>query len=415
MLGTLKVIEGKSFKQIDVDSSGNSQLICGITPDNEIFCSSNLTTPVWTKKNGTIQQISLNGSKAVGINSSNKIVYNSMFNTENIPAWVELSGNRTYTQVDYNGQVACAIGKDDKFVYCTDNLDVSNNVPTWVKLFGGYEQVAVSDGKLYAVNSNNTLYWSTSYKTTTTPWTLIPGNVKKISFSENKIAGIDLSDNVVFGTANTQTPNWIVINATINPTRFSNVSFNKDKIFAVSTDNKLYQNVLTDNSNNQAQICKGSQLETQACILYCNMTTVNCDAVLKEYCNTNPDSRLCGCFRSDDYYLNVKSSITNAFEGKFENTNNYCYFKDCRDSIIKPFNFKNNTKLCDDDSSCFKYKTVDTSGNLKEIETTSDKGVCSNIKKKDSGGLSAAAKTAIALGVTVVIILIIWAAFRKRS
>ena len=381
MLGTLKVIEGKSFKQIDVDSSGNSQLICGITPENEIFCSSNLTTPVWTKKNGTIQQISLNGSKAVGINSSNKIVYNSMFNTENIPAWVELSGNRTYTQVDYNGSVACAIGKDDKFVYCTDNLDVSNNAPNWFKLFGGYEQVAVSDGKLYAINSNNTLYWSTNYKTTTTAWTLIPGNVKKISFSENKIAGIDLSDNVVFGTANTQTPNWAVIN-TASPTRFSNVSFNKDKIFVVSTDNKLYRN------EDQSQICKGAQLETQPCILYCNMTTVNCDAVLKEYCNTNPSSRLCGCFKSDEYYLNVKSSITNAFEGKFENTNNYCYFKDCRDSIIKPFNFKNNTKLCEDNSSCFKYKSVDSSGNLKEIEPTSDKGVCSNIKKKSKTPLA---------------------------
>jgi hypothetical protein len=414
MFGVLKVIVDEPFKQIDVDSSSNS-LVCGVSPDNEIFCSNidYFTVPEWTKKEGVVQQISLNGKKAVAISPTNEILYNPSFTNENTTNWVKLSAGRNFSQIDYNGNVACAIGSD-KFVYCTDNLDASNNTPIWIKLFGGYEQVAVYDKKLYAINSNNELYYSTTYNTTLTPWTLIPGKLKKISFNENNIAGIDLSENIVYGTANATNPNWDIINIT-GTTKYSNVSFNKDRIYATSTDNKLYENF------SNYKLCRGTELETKNCIDYCNIKTVNCDAPLKEYCsnNTNPNNKLCACFKPEQFYTNVKLSITKLFDGNFTNTNNYCYFNDCRDATIKPFNFKNNINLCNDDSSCFIYNSnsVDNSGNLTNIEI-SKQSVCSNVIKKGTSKSRNLLWLWILIGVIVFIViisLIVWFAYRKKN
>jgi hypothetical protein len=442
-MSVLELVNG-SLKQIDIDDN----LVCGITPANEIYCSENISNPSWTKRTtGVLKQISISENKAVGISPSNNILYSKNYNTG---PWTKLSSNKLFTQVDYDSNIACAIG-DDKFVYCTDDLDLSSNNPTWLKLFGNnFNHVSVSNGKLYAVNSANQIYYSNNYSNTNS--TLIPGSLKKVSFDNDTVCGIDISDNIVCATANITNPIW----KKVDTKQYTDLSIRDDNLYAIDSTNKIYkfdkyksitidqplsqsinQNINNSvtinnqtNTSNQVTLnnqtlsiglyCIGKNLESQTCIDYCNRPTVNCDPPLLNYCIINPTSSICPCFRSNEFYWNVRKSISGSYNGILNNSNGYCYFNPCRNSYIRPFSYKNNPQLCDDNSSCFNYdiNKVDINGNITDtIKFISNNQFCNSVSPKLSQ--KTVKNTNVSIGFIIFLIIIFigvvsYFVFRKR-
>jgi hypothetical protein len=215
-------------------------------------------------------------------------------------------------------------------------------------------------------------------------------------------------------------------NNTINATNESTNIVNNTNNTNITNIRDISNNsLITNNQEELNKTCVGNKLETQECIDYCNLINVNCDRKLKDYCinsiinvNVNPSSKLCDCFKPDDFYNNVKKSISQKYDAKFTNENNYCYFKNCRNAIVKPFKFKTNNAICENgDGSCFSFVETDISGNLSGVSITQS---C-NINNKDQGTTTNTTKSSsgvwpsILLSLFLIVLFVGYYIFKKKK
>lgn len=293
----IKEVNG-NFKQIYVDSNS----VCAINNENEIYCSENITNPEWTKRTDQkLKQITLSGTRAFGINPDNQLFFTSNYD---VGPWKKISSDKKFIQVDSETLSICAVG-EDKFVYCTTISEISkNDNPSWNKLFGGYNQVSIDRGQLFAIDINNNLYNGKSYDKTDTAWNDVSNSLKlkKVKFRYGGLIGIDLDDNLLL--------NALVKWDKLREEKYSDVSFrnngNYSDFFIIDTNNKVFKNVEDSKTKTPSSIistpsiedlnavCVEKELETQKCIDYCNKSGVDCKKRIEEYCDKNPDGSVCG-------------------------------------------------------------------------------------------------------------------------
>jgi len=194
-LSTVKANQPTNWIQIpgtlkQISSDGN--LACGVDANRAVWCkdATDKTSgfkPVNTRGSGPALSVSVSNGKLYQVNSNNL-----SFITDNVtdPEWKNVKG-QTLVQAKMDGNTVCGISSIvDGSIYCTDSI----TTPNWKKIIYTatppvkFKHVSVKGKKLYAVSTNNDLYYVENYQTPV--WKKVKGNLSQVDLDTNRVCGV---------------------------------------------------------------------------------------------------------------------------------------------------------------------------------------------------------------------------------
>jgi hypothetical protein len=209
-----------SLKQVDID--GNT--VCGVNSNDDVYCRDDLTSGSWRKLRGKLKQVSVSNGKMYGVNAGNAIYYKP--NTDETSSWTRINGS--LKQVNIDGDVACGVNSNDD-IYCRDDLTSGS----WRKLRGKLKQVSVSNGKMYGVNAGNGVYYKPNTDETS-GWTRINGSLNQVDLDDDTVCGTN-SNGKVFCKDNLTGDDWKEL-----PGNLKQVSVSNNNLYAVNSGDAIY-------------------------------------------------------------------------------------------------------------------------------------------------------------------------------
>ncbi len=95
-------------------------------------------------------------------------------------------------QIDIDNNIVCGVTATDD-VWCTDDAENPTGFK-WFKVEGKIKlkHVAVSNGKLYGVNSNDEIFYANNYRYPV--WKQVQGKLKQVDISGNVVCGVNSAD-----------------------------------------------------------------------------------------------------------------------------------------------------------------------------------------------------------------------------
>jgi hypothetical protein len=223
--GTLQQISGNIGKMIGINTTSGSVFY---SADQIVLDSKGvLKDASWIQLSGralNLKQVSLDWPAVYAIDAVNKIIY--VGNIDSNPATAEWSilpgfpaSGATFKYISAKGGRACAIGTDDN-VYYINNLmqysakNVMGTIPP-----GTITQLSFDGKMVAAVDKSNKLYISTNIDAATPTWIIVNGNVKQISI-QNGMAVCISSNNAAYFTPDVaqQDPGWLDMKSPANVT-----------------------------------------------------------------------------------------------------------------------------------------------------------------------------------------------------
>ena len=234
----------------------NNQVFA-IKTDNTLYYYKNYKSPEWLVNiNISLIQISFDGYNniAVGVNSSNNIIYCSDTRVKNpLPPWKTktLNPNDDYIYVSYSNKKICGITKDNILKYCSD---ITTNTWSFTKVktpssdtSHKLQQVCLSRSDnsaviLYSNTTNDSILSKYNLFDVTNPW--------NYDIYNNKITGFIYYTNDI----TVEIPTWINYPNPNGSQGFISISYNNSHLYVV--DNNLiplYLNISSwidrDNTN----------------------------------------------------------------------------------------------------------------------------------------------------------------------
>ena len=185
----------ENFKLIGLKSSGEIHIFDGINPAG-------------VKIPGLLVNVSLKNNNAWGVNADNEIFYGDVSNPS-ATNWNKLPGLLTQISVDDYTDILAGVNKGGDIFVATTNIK-SN--PNWTKLPGNFINVDISNNKLYGINKSNEIFYKPDI-TTNNNWVKLPGSLKQIVYTEqdgNKLVGVNSTNDVYYADADlSSSPNWV--------------------------------------------------------------------------------------------------------------------------------------------------------------------------------------------------------------
>ncbi|DAZ99891.1 TPA: hypothetical protein N0F65_008634 [Lagenidium giganteum] len=213
------------LRQLNFDGKS----VCGVNANDDIFCATQNfeLIPNWNKLSGSLHNIDVNGNLLVGANSV-KDIYRSTsgVGTAN---WVKVPGSLVQTSTD--GQYIC--GTNHVYnIYCSQ---VSGN---WFLVEGAnMRHVVVWNGEMYAINTNNQIFYSATLEASP-KWLKLDGGLNMIDFDGKRICGVDNNHDLWCADEGirTSSPNWYKILGS----NYNWVAVSGAQLFATSTTDVIY-------------------------------------------------------------------------------------------------------------------------------------------------------------------------------
>lgn len=119
----------------------------------------------------------------------------------------------------------------------------------------------------------------------------------------------------------------------------------------------------------------------QRCKAYCSVRSNNCDDIITDYCASNPSSSetICGCFHSDEFYLNYANQLSERVPGLISTTYDPgCIYPPCSASSLKKFTFRQGA-TCPSIQQCIQSVNVDNKGNINGSIDVNNSVNCTNL------------------------------------
>lgn len=239
--------------QISFD--GYANIVCGVNSSNQIFyADTNITTnPNWTPFNsGLLKNISFSNGHAFGVGMDDNLFYCEDYKNSD---WKIVTNGSIgkLIQVSYDGynNIVCCINSSNKMYYA--NTNISSN-PNWTILPDClFTNISVSNGHLYAVGTDNNVYYFDVYNVPTfiNVKQNIIKKVKQISFDGYNlntnmpiitsislpiVSCVNSSAQIYYANNSIQTsPNWTMV-----PGGLNYVSVSNGQIFGVTSGGDIY-------------------------------------------------------------------------------------------------------------------------------------------------------------------------------
>ena len=218
-----------ALKQISSDGS----LVCGVDANKKVLCkdATDKTSgfkPVNTTGSDDIVSVSVSNGKLYIINNNSRsFVTNSVVN----PEWKSVNG-QSLVQADMDGNTVCGISSIvDGSIYCTDSI----TTPNWKKIIYTatppvkFKHVSVKGKKLYAVSTNNDLYYVENYQTPV--WKKVKGNLSQVDLDTNRVCGVTPT-NALFCSTAISNPEWLQIRG-----KSAWISVNNNELYGIHPGN----------------------------------------------------------------------------------------------------------------------------------------------------------------------------------
>jgi hypothetical protein len=145
---------------------------CGVTFHDEVYCARDASNPQWKRVSGILKQVATDATGVIGVAGDGKVYYSK----NSMDVWLGQM-NGVLNQISIDDNVACGTSKD-KVIYCRDLLKGD-----WVKVPGTLSQVEIGNGRLYAVNDLNQVWFAPDYKVSSLQELLL-----KFNFLESSLA-----------------------------------------------------------------------------------------------------------------------------------------------------------------------------------------------------------------------------------
>lgn len=166
------------------------------------------------------------------IEDTNNIIANidDLNFNKNIVAWYDPN----YSKIQSNFVVS-GVNSGNNIFFA--DLNIQSN-PNWTQIPGGLKQISISNNKLYGANSANDVYYCANYKSNGA-WVYIPG-IKLIQVAldgiNNIVVGVNSENNIFYADTNIESrPNWTQI-----PGSLSNITISKGKLYGVNSGNDIF-------------------------------------------------------------------------------------------------------------------------------------------------------------------------------
>jgi hypothetical protein len=149
---------------------------------------------------------------------------------KNIIAWYDPN----YSKIQSNFIVSGV--NSGNAIYFAD-LNIQSN-PNWTQIPGALKQISISNNKLYGANGGNDVFYCANYKSNGA-WVYISG-IKLIQVAldgiNNIVVGVNSENNIFYANTNIEsTPNW-----TQMPGSLSNITIAKGKLYGVNSGNDIF-------------------------------------------------------------------------------------------------------------------------------------------------------------------------------
>jgi hypothetical protein len=225
-----------SLKQVSLDYYDiNSPVVCGTQGGDTIWCADqNInTTPNWFQVPGSLNNISVSNGKMAGTDVSSNIFYSN--NYKNTNYWVKIPGKLVQVSFDLKAGVVVGVNRNQDIFYANKNIEFN---PNWTPIPGKLTNIAVSNGKLYGVNSVNQVYYNNDYISGN--WVNVP-NISLIQVSldgyNNVVMGVNSANDIYYADQNiySNNPNWTKING-----KLSWVSISNGQVYGTNSEGNIY-------------------------------------------------------------------------------------------------------------------------------------------------------------------------------
>jgi Tectonin domain len=144
----------------------------------------------------------------------------------------QITGQLTLKQVDSDSSVVCGVNGSNN-IYCADqNMD---STPIWRQIKGKkLTQVAISNRRLFGVDSNYNIFYSPDYRKT--QWTQLGGQLKQIAVDGSVICGVNVNNDIYCtDQINGNNPNWQQVAG-----KLKSVAIDNGRLYGVNTNNDLF-------------------------------------------------------------------------------------------------------------------------------------------------------------------------------
>lgn len=267
-----------SSRQENFKKSEN--LICGITENNQLWCSWDnffRSDSKWNNIEGKINQVVLtNDNEILALDENGNLYFRNdyLLDYNNPGNWyiMNIPGNelKKFNQIVNSNNIICGLvnDKDENAIYCYDR---SNQIdPSW-EIVNNPEgkkikYIALNNNHMYAITKNDEIYYKDYYndkiKTIEDDegvekkigeWYLLSNNLEKISFDNKLVCGIDNNGMIhCFDNNNVRNPNWIKLEPKTDDDKimtFDDVLVKDGDLIGISKNRGIYISKKYTNNN----------------------------------------------------------------------------------------------------------------------------------------------------------------------
>lgn len=149
---------------------------------------------------------------------------------KNIVAWYDPNYSKINSNIIVTGV------NSGNGIYFAD-LNIQSN-PNWTLIPGGLKQISISNNKMYGVNRDNYVYYCANYRNNGA-WVALSG-IRLIQVAldgfNNIVVGVNSANEIFYADLNIESnPNWTQIPGSLN-----NISISKGKLYGINSNNDIF-------------------------------------------------------------------------------------------------------------------------------------------------------------------------------